>query len=189
MISALLAMTVFILLSTLAAAIGAEFIGWLPHLVRILVSLAVRQLPASQRARYREEFLSDIEGKAAERKLTALVWAIGTCLTAHGLARTVNMATPQKHNPQSCQQRPASTQAQPTNDRPHADPALAALLKRLREERGMTQEQLALDARIPAVALSGIERGRVKLSWETLTRIVTALGISVVELGENLEER
>jgi DNA-binding XRE family transcriptional regulator len=186
MISALLAMTVFILLSALAAAIGAEFLGWLPRLVRILVSLAVRQLPASQRARYREEFLSDIEGRAAERKLTALVWAIGTCLTAHGLAR---MAIPQKHKPQSCQQPPASTQAQPTNDRPHADPALAALLKRLREERGMTQEQLALDAHIPAIALSGIERGRLKLSWETLTRIVTALGISVVELGENLEER
>jgi Restriction endonuclease len=89
MISALLAVVMFIVLAALAAAIGAEFLGWLPVFVRFLVGVAVKQLPAEQRERYREEFLSDIASKAAERNVTALIWALGTCISARGLARTL----------------------------------------------------------------------------------------------------
>jgi transcriptional regulator with XRE-family HTH domain len=67
------------------------------------------------------------------------------------------------------------------------DPALAALLKQLREERDVTQEQLAFDAGITASALSRIERGLNSPGWMTLKRIVEALDVSLVELASALE--
>ena len=63
-----------------------------------------------------------------------------------------------------------------------ADPALAALLKRLREERGITQEQLAFDAGITTSALSRIERGLNSPGWLTVKQIAEALGLSLSEL-------
>ena len=68
-----------------------------------------------------------------------------------------------------------------------ADPALAALLKRLREEREITQEQLAFDAGITTSALSRIERGLNSPGWLTVRRIVEALGLSLGELIAELE--
>jgi transcriptional regulator with XRE-family HTH domain len=67
------------------------------------------------------------------------------------------------------------------------DQALAALLKQLREEREVTQEQLAFDAGITASALSRIERGLNSPGWMTLKRIVDALDVSLIELANALE--
>jgi transcriptional regulator with XRE-family HTH domain len=67
------------------------------------------------------------------------------------------------------------------------DPVLATLLKRLREEREITQEQLAFDAGITASALSRIERGLNSPRWGTVTRICQALGVSLVELAARVE--
>ena len=66
------------------------------------------------------------------------------------------------------------------------DPALAALLKRLREDRKITQEQLAFDAGITVSALSRIERGLNSPGWSTVRRIADALGVSLEELVEGL---
>jgi transcriptional regulator with XRE-family HTH domain len=71
--------------------------------------------------------------------------------------------------------------------RDQPDPALAALLKQLREEREVTQEQLAFDAGITASALSRIERGLNSPGWMTLKRIVEALDVSLIELARALE--
>jgi transcriptional regulator with XRE-family HTH domain len=71
--------------------------------------------------------------------------------------------------------------------RDQPDPALAALLKQLREEREVTQEQLAFDAGITASALSRIERGLNSPGWMTLKRIVDALDVSLIELANALE--
>ncbi len=71
--------------------------------------------------------------------------------------------------------------------RDQPDPALAALLKQLREERDVTQEQLAFDAGITASALSRIERGLNSPGWMTLKRIVEALDVSLIELASALE--
>lgn len=71
--------------------------------------------------------------------------------------------------------------------RDQPDPALAALLKQLREERDVTQEQLAFDAGITASALSRIERGLNSPGWMTLKRIVEALDVSLIELARALE--
>ena len=61
------------------------------------------------------------------------------------------------------------------------------LLKRLREERAITQEQLASDAGITSSALSRIERGLNNPRWTTLKRIAKALEISLVDLAKDIE--
>lgn len=68
------------------------------------------------------------------------------------------------------------------------DPDLAELLKRLREERAITQEQLAFDAGITVSALSRIERGLNSPGWTTVQRLANALDISMSELVADLEQ-
>ncbi len=72
--------------------------------------------------------------------------------------------------------------------RERPDQALAVVLKRLREERDITQEQLAFNAGITASALSRIERGLNTPGWTTVERIAKALGVSLVELATDVEE-
>jgi|HubBroStandDraft_2_1064218.scaffolds.fasta_scaffold00259_9 transcriptional regulator with XRE-family HTH domain len=67
------------------------------------------------------------------------------------------------------------------------DQALAALLKRLREDRNVTQEQLAFDAGITASALSRIERGLNSPGWMTVKRIIDTLDVTLLELAADLE--
>jgi transcriptional regulator with XRE-family HTH domain len=67
------------------------------------------------------------------------------------------------------------------------DPALGALLKRLRKEREVTQETLAFEADITVSALSRIERGLNNPGWMTVMRITRALKVSLVQLGTELE--
>jgi transcriptional regulator with XRE-family HTH domain len=71
--------------------------------------------------------------------------------------------------------------------REHPDPVFATLLKRLREERKITQEQLAFDAGITASALSRIERGLTSPGWATVRCIANALGVSLVDLAARVE--
>jgi len=71
--------------------------------------------------------------------------------------------------------------------REQPDPALAELFKRLREEREITQEQLAFDAGITVSALSRIERGLNSPGWTTVQRLTAALEISLGELVADLE--
>ena len=69
------------------------------------------------------------------------------------------------------------------------DPALAALLKRLREERSLTQEQLAFDAHLTVSALSRIERGLSSPGWATVSSLAAALGVRVAEVAAAVEKR
>jgi DNA-binding XRE family transcriptional regulator len=70
-----------------------------------------------------------------------------------------------------------------------ADQALASTLRRLREERNHTQEDLAHDAGITVAALARIERGQANPRWTTIKSIASALGISLGELGDAVEGR
>jgi transcriptional regulator with XRE-family HTH domain len=72
--------------------------------------------------------------------------------------------------------------------REQPDSALAELLKRLREERSITQEQLAFDAGITVSALSRIERGLNSPRWTTVQQLVSALDIRMSELVADLEQ-
>jgi len=55
-------------------------------------------------------------------------------------------------------------------------------IRRLREERGLTQEKLAADAEIDLTYLGGIERGKRNPSLLVLTRIAAALTVPPASL-------
>jgi transcriptional regulator with XRE-family HTH domain len=71
--------------------------------------------------------------------------------------------------------------------REQPDRVLAVVLKRLREDRQLTQEELAFEAGITASALSRIERGLNSPGWTTLKQIIKALDVSFAELAIHLE--
>lgn len=70
---------------------------------------------------------------------------------------------------------------------PAPDPALAAALKGLREQRAITQEALAFNAGISVGTLARIEGGRTAPSWDSVRRIIEALGVSFAELAVALD--
>lgn len=59
---------------------------------------------------------------------------------------------------------------------------VGANVRRLRVERGLTQEQLAHEAGIDLTYLGGIERGRRNPSVDVLGRLSTALGADPQDL-------
>ncbi|HXM87790.1 MAG TPA: helix-turn-helix transcriptional regulator [Solirubrobacteraceae bacterium] len=67
------------------------------------------------------------------------------------------------------------------------DLALADMLKQLREDREITQEQLAFEAGITASALSRIERGVNNPGWMTVRRLTEALNVTLVQLAKAIE--
>jgi transcriptional regulator with XRE-family HTH domain len=67
------------------------------------------------------------------------------------------------------------------------DPALAAVLRRLRVERGATQEALAYRSGITTGSLARIELGQATPTWTTVRQIAEALEISLVELAAEVE--
>jgi len=69
------------------------------------------------------------------------------------------------------------------------DPVLAATLRRLRAERGITREALAFRAGITPCALARIELGQAVPGWNTVRRIATGLDISMVDLCAAVEGR
>ncbi len=59
---------------------------------------------------------------------------------------------------------------------------LGRRLRRLREEAGLTQAELAQRAGVGRVTVARIENGRMYARTETLRRLARALGISLVDL-------
>jgi transcriptional regulator with XRE-family HTH domain len=68
------------------------------------------------------------------------------------------------------------------------DQKLARALRSLREQRGVTQEDLAHAAEVTTTALSRIEGGKANPTWTTLTRILAALEVSLTELDAALAQ-
>jgi transcriptional regulator with XRE-family HTH domain len=68
-----------------------------------------------------------------------------------------------------------------------ADRALAITLRRLRNERGDTQEDLAHRAGLTVAAFARIERGHANPTWTTVRRIAVALEVSLEALGDAVE--
>jgi transcriptional regulator with XRE-family HTH domain len=67
------------------------------------------------------------------------------------------------------------------------DPALAATVRRMRVERGETQEDLAHRAGLTVAAFARIERGHANPTWTTVRRIAVALEVSLAALAEAVE--
>jgi transcriptional regulator with XRE-family HTH domain len=70
---------------------------------------------------------------------------------------------------------------------PAPDPTLAAVLRRLREERGLSQEVLAYRAGITSGSLGRIELAQSSPAWATIRQIAKALDVSMEELGAAVE--
>jgi transcriptional regulator with XRE-family HTH domain len=62
------------------------------------------------------------------------------------------------------------------------DLALAAAIRELREERGLSQEELAFASGVTTAAISKTERGATDPSWETVRKIASALDVCPSEL-------
>lgn len=70
---------------------------------------------------------------------------------------------------------------------PAPDPALGVVLRRLREERGLTLETLAFMSRISMGSLGRIENSRSSAAWSTVRQIASALNVTMTELGKLVE--
>jgi transcriptional regulator with XRE-family HTH domain len=66
-------------------------------------------------------------------------------------------------------------------------PALGAAIRKLRQQRKLSQEDLAHDAGLTTSALSSIERGKSNPTWATVRRIAAALGVSMSKLAQLAE--
>lgn len=64
--------------------------------------------------------------------------------------------------------------------------AVGEVVRRLRIERGLTQEQLASTAGMDRTVLIALESGRRSLLYERLFDIADALDVSLADLVENL---
>lgn len=73
---------------------------------------------------------------------------------------------------------------------PKRDPILAAFglrLRRWREAKALTQEQLAEKADLDQTYISGIERGVRNPGIKNVVRLAKALGISTAKLVERVD--
>jgi transcriptional regulator with XRE-family HTH domain len=64
---------------------------------------------------------------------------------------------------------------------------LGRTIRRLRQERQLSQESLAHAAQIHPTYVSGIERGRRNPSWSVLASLARALGLRLSELVSEIE--
>lgn len=67
------------------------------------------------------------------------------------------------------------------------DPQLAATFRGFREEKGLTQEDVAYAAGMTVSSYAEIDRGASNPAWTTIRRIADALDVSLVELAEAVE--
>lgn len=67
------------------------------------------------------------------------------------------------------------------------DPALAAVLRSLRLQNGISQENLAFEANVTIATLSRMERGVTNPAWTSVCSVVRALDLSMGELAAAVE--
>lgn len=67
------------------------------------------------------------------------------------------------------------------------DPSLAATIRRLREERGLSREVLAFHAGLTTGSLGRIELAQSTPGWDTVRSLAGALGLTLVQLATEIE--
>lgn len=68
------------------------------------------------------------------------------------------------------------------------DQRLPAVLKRLRKDRGLTQEALAFPAGLTTRSYQDIEHGKASPKWDTLLPILKVLDIELVEFAQAMTD-
>lgn len=68
------------------------------------------------------------------------------------------------------------------------DPALGKAIKKLREARGLTQEELATRAGTTVGTVSRMEASKSAPAWATVMHITRALDVSLAELARAVEK-
>lgn len=68
------------------------------------------------------------------------------------------------------------------------DPSLGAAVRSLREDRGLTQERLAVNANLSLGTLQRLELGQSDPSWSTVTDLAVALDVSLGKLAARIEK-
>jgi transcriptional regulator with XRE-family HTH domain len=71
--------------------------------------------------------------------------------------------------------------------KPVPDLALAAVLRRLRTERGESQEAVAYRSGLSSGSYARIELAQSAPGWDTVCSIADALGVSMAKLGAAVE--
>ena len=69
---------------------------------------------------------------------------------------------------------------------PMVEEKVGQKIKQIRNEKGLSQEKLALKAEIDRTYLAGVEQGKRNPSIKSLEKIVEALGISFQDLFEGI---
>ena len=67
--------------------------------------------------------------------------------------------------------------------------ALGEALRELRNEKKLTQEDLAQRASVGVRVVSGIERGEGNPRWSTVEAILAAMRVDLVELAERMAKK
>lgn len=67
--------------------------------------------------------------------------------------------------------------------------ALGAAIRRLREERGLSQERLGLESGLDRTYVGGIERGERNPSYANILLVARTLGVRASALISAAEER
>jgi transcriptional regulator with XRE-family HTH domain len=67
------------------------------------------------------------------------------------------------------------------------DPALGLAIKKLRETRRLTQEELATRAGTTVGTVSRIEAAKSAPAWATVMQIIDAMGVSLPDLARTVE--
>ncbi len=71
---------------------------------------------------------------------------------------------------------------------PDPQVALGRAIRLRREELGLEQQTVALDAGVEPSWISHIESGRQNPAWGTIDRIARALGLSIAQLAQLADE-
>lgn len=69
----------------------------------------------------------------------------------------------------------------------HPDQVLARILRQLRTESGLTQEDLAHRSGLTVAALARIERGQANPTWTTVRRLAAGLDVSLKAIGHAVD--
>jgi transcriptional regulator with XRE-family HTH domain len=69
------------------------------------------------------------------------------------------------------------------------NPAIGSVLREFRLQRGLSQEQLAMKAKMHRNYIGGLERGEKSPTFKSVGRLLAVLDVSWAELGKALDDK